>query len=197
LEKIILASKSPRRCELLQNIGLEFEIIPDDSPEIFRENLSPEELCMAIAKDKGDNVYRDNNLNEELVISADTIVVIDGTVLGKPKDRKDAVRMIKLLSGREHSVFTALYIRKGEITSLTSTETKVRFKELTEEEILWYVSTGECDDKAGAYGIQNLGSLLIEGINGDYFNVVGLPICTLGNILKSKFNFVFNTKTEV
>jgi len=197
LEKIILASKSPRRCELLQNIGLEFEIIPDDSPEMFRENLSPEELCMAIAKDKGDNVYRDNNLNEELVISADTIVVIDGTVLGKPKDRKDAVRMIKLLSGREHSVFTALYIRKGEITSLTSTETKVRFKELTEEEILWYVFTGECDDKAGAYGIQNLGSLLIEGINGDYFNVVGLPICTLGNILKSKFNFVFNTKTEV
>lgn len=197
MEKIILASKSPRRCELLQNIGLEFEIIPDDSPEIFRENLSPEELCMAIAKDKGDNVYRDNNLNEELVISADTIVVIDGTVLGKPKDRDDAHRMLKLLSGREHSVFTALYIKKGEITSLTSTETKVRFKELTEEEILWYVSTGECDDKAGAYGIQNLGSLLIEGINGDYFNVVGLPICTLGNILKSKFNFVFNTKTEV
>lgn len=197
MEKIILASKSPRRCELLQNIGLEFEIIPDDSPEIFRENLSPEELCMAIAKDKGDNVYRDNNLNEELVISADTIVVIDGTVLGKPKDRDDAVRMLNLLSGREHSVFTALYIRQGESTSLTSTETKVRFKELTEEEILWYVSTGECDDKAGAYGIQNLGSLLIEGINGDYFNVVGLPICTLGNILKSKFNFVFNTKTEV
>ncbi len=197
MEKIILASKSPRRCELLQNIGLEFEIIPDDSPEIFRENLSPEELCMAIAKDKGDNVYRDNNLNEELVISADTIVVIDGTVLGKPKNSEDAVRMLKLLSGREHSVFTALYIRKGVITSLTSTETKVRFKELTEEEILWYVSTGECDDKAGAYGIQNLGSLLIEGINGDYFNVVGLPICTLGNILKSKFNFVFNTKTEV
>ncbi|MBO5504983.1 MAG: septum formation protein Maf [Clostridia bacterium] len=197
MEKIILASKSPRRCELLQNIGLEFEIIPDDSPEIFRENLSPEELCMAIAKDKGDNVYRDNNLNEELVISADTIVVIDGTVLGKPKDRDDAHRMLKHLSGREHSVFTALYIRKGQITSLTSTETKVRFKELTEEEILWYVSTGESDDKAGAYGIQNLGSLLIEGINGDYFNVVGLPICTLGNILKSKFNFVFNTKTEV
>ena len=197
MEKIILASKSPRRCELLQNIGLEFEIIPDDSPEIFRENLSPEELCMAIAKDKGDNVYRDNNLNEELVISADTIVVIDGTVLGKPKDRDDAVRMLNLLSGREHSVFTALYIRQGERTSLTSTETKVRFKKLTEEEILWYVSTGECDDKAGAYGIQNLGSLLIEGINGDYFNVVGLPICTLGNILKSKFNFVFNTKTEV
>jgi len=197
LEKIILASKSPRRCELLQNIGLEFEIIPDDSPEIFRENLSPEELCMAIAKDKGDNVYRDNNLNEELVISADTIVVIDGTVLGKPKNSEDAVRMLNLLSGREHSVFTALYIRQGERTSLTSTETKVRFKKLTEEEILWYVSTGECDDKAGAYGIQNLGSLLIEGINGDYFNVVGLPICTLGNILKSKFNFVFNTKTEV
>lgn len=197
MEKIILASKSPRRCELLQNIGLEFEIIPDDSPEIFRENLSPEELCMAIAKDKGDNVYRDNNLTNELVISADTIVVIDGAVLGKPKDRDDAHRMLKLLSGREHSVFTALYIKKGEITSLTSTETKVRFKELTEEEILWYVSTGECDDKAGAYGIQNLGSLLIEGINGDYFNVVGLPICTLGNILKSKFNFVFNTKTEV
>ena len=197
MEKIILASKSPRRCELLQNIGLEFEIIPDDSPEIFRENLSPEELCMAIAKDKGDNVYRDNNLNEELVISADTIVVIDGTVLGKPKDRDDAHRMLKLLSGREHSVFTALYIRKGEITSLTSTETKVKFKELTKEEIEWYVSTGECDDKAGAYGIQNLGSLLIEGIYGDYFNVVGLPICTLGNILKSKFNFVFNTKTEV
>ena len=197
MEKIILASKSPRRCELLQNIGLEFEIIPDDSPEIFRENLSPEELCMAIAKDKGDNVYRDNNLNEELVISADTIVVIDGTVLGKPKNSEDAVRMLNLLSGREHSVFTALYIRQGERTSLTSTETKVRFKKLTEEEILWYVSTGECDDKAGAYGIQNLGSLLIEGINGDYFNVVGLPICTLGNILKSKFNFVFNTKTEV
>ncbi len=197
MEKIILASKSPRRCELLQNIGLEFAIIPDDSPEIFRENLSPEELCMAIAKDKGDNVYRDNNLKDELVISADTIVVIDGTVLGKPKNREDAYRMLKLLSGREHSVFTALYIRKGKITSLTSTETKVRFKELTEEEILWYVSTGECDDKAGAYGIQNLGSLLIEGINGDYFNVVGLPICTLGNILKSKFNFVFNTKTEV
>jgi len=197
LEKIILASKSPRRCELLQNIGLEFEIIPDDSPEMFRENLSPEELCMAIAKDKGDNVYRDNNLNEELVISADTIVVIDGTVLGKPKNSEDAVRMLNLLSGREHSVFTALYIRQGERTSLTSTETKVRFKKLTEEEILWYVSTGECDDKAGAYGIQNLGSLLIEGINGDYFNVVGLPICTLGNILKSKFNFVFNTKTEV
>ncbi len=197
MEKIILASKSPRRCELLQNIGLKFEIIPDDSPEIFRENLSPKELCMAIARDKGDNVYRDNNLTDELVISADTIVVIDDMVLGKPKDRDDAVRMLNLLSGREHSVYTALYIRKGEVTSLTSTETKVRFKKLTQEEIMWYVATGESDDKAGAYGIQNLGSLLIEGINGDYFNVVGLPVCTLCNILKSKFNFVINTKTEV
>ncbi len=191
MEKIILASKSPRRCELLRNIGLEFEIIPDDSPEVFRDYLTPEELCMAIAKDKGDNVYRDNKLTDELVISADTIVVIDGIVLGKPKDREDAYRMLSLLSGREHSVFTGLYVKKGEITSLTGTETKVKFKELDHEEIEWYISTGETSDKAGAYGIQNLGSLLIEGIKGDYFNVVGLPVCTLGNILKSKFNFVF------
>ena len=117
------------------------------------------------------------------MIAADTIVVIDREILGKPVDREDAVRMLKVLEGREHEVLTGLSVRVGERVRTHIERTRVRFRALSDEEIGEYVLTGECDDKAGGYAVQGRGSLLIEGITGDYFNVVGLPVCRLGLML--------------
>ena len=119
----------------------------------------------------------------DVIISADTVVVIDGEILGKPSDRRDAVRMLRKLSGREHEVITGLAVH-GRTVHAKAVHTLVKFRKLTDNEISAYVMTGECDDKAGAYAVQGKGSLLIEGISGDYYNVVGLPLCTLCEILR-------------
>lgn len=179
--KIILASGSPRRRELLSSLGLTFEVYRPDVDESHSESEEPGELCGRLSRLKaraGAKAFPD-----AVVIAADTIVVIDGQVLGKPADREDAVRMLSELSGREHEVLTGLSVcLNGEVRTHVE-RTRVRFRALSEEEVLAYAASGEGDDKAGAYAVQGKGALLVEGIDGDYFNVVGLPVCSLGMML--------------
>lgn len=180
---IILASGSPRRRELLSSIGIEFEVYRSDADESKIPGESPSELCRRLAglkAEAGALAFPD-----DVVIAADTIVVIDGEILGKPSDRDDAVRMLRLLSGREHEVITGLAVYSDGEMRVADVHTLVKFRELTDDEITEYVATGECDDKAGAYAVQGRGALLVEGVVGDYFNVVGLPLCTLGKMLAS------------
>ena len=181
--RIILASGSPRRRELLSSLGLTFEVYKPDVDESHLPDEDPAELCARLSRLKAR--VGAERFSDAVVIAADTIVVIDGQVLGKPIDREDAVRMLNMLQGREHEVLTGLSVCLGAGKRvLTHVErTLVRFRTLSREDIAAYVLTGECDDKAGAYAVQGKGSLLVEGITGDYFNVVGLPVCRLGLML--------------
>ena len=184
---IILASGSPRRSEILKNINLKFDIIKSKVDEIIIEGESPENLAMRLAYEKAKDVANTNK--ESIVIGADTIVVLDGKVLGKPSSKEEAKRMIRSLSGREHEVITGISFIKisEEIEVKDYCTSYVKFKELSEEEIEDYVSTGESMDKAGAYGIQGFGSLFVEYIKGDYFNIVGLPVYLVGKIMRENF----------
>ena len=179
---IILASKSPRRKELLSLITRDFEVIPAVGEEIADRSLPPSEYVAELARHKAEEVAR--SYPDDIVIGADTIVSVNGEILGKPKDEADAKRMLKILSGCEHSVFTGMCIKRGNENNAFCEETKVRFFELTEQELNEYTSTGEPFDKAGAYGIQGLGALLVSGITGDYYNVMGLPVGKLARELK-------------
>ncbi|MGM9522452.1 MAG: Maf family protein [Oscillospiraceae bacterium] len=182
--KIVLASASPRRRELLREMGLEsFEICPSSHEEAPAPGLTPRDTVAYIAEGKAREVLR-NYGPDDIIIAADTLVYLDGAPLGKPKDKADAARMLSMLSGREHQVLTGLAVSRGEKLLKYAESTDVRFRPLTQDEIHWYVNSGEPMDKAGAYGIQGLGRLLIEGINGDYFNVVGLPVCRLCLMLR-------------
>ena len=179
---IILASGSPRRKELLKLITEDFEIIPAKGEEKADESLPPEEYVMCLAEHKAAEIARSHK--EAVVIGADTVVYADGRILGKPEDRDDAYSMLALLSGRTHSVFTGVCIFRGDEKQLFAQETKVTFFELTDSEINAYIDTGEPMDKAGAYGIQEKGALIVSGINGDYYNVMGLPVGKLNAVLK-------------
>ncbi len=174
--RIVLASASPRRRELLGVMGLkDFEIMTAPGEETDFNHLPPMERVEAIALDKARRSAAAAG-DDALVISADTLVFVDGAALGKPRDKEDAVKMLSSLSGREHYVATGVaMIYKGE-ELLDARLTTVRFAKLTPAQIEAYVATNEPMDKAGAYGIQGRGSVLIEGIEGDYFNVMGLPI---------------------
>lgn len=174
---IILASASPRRLELMRLISEQFEVIPADVEEILPDDISALKAAEYLAKLKAESVAADNPT--ALVIGCDTAVIIDDEVLGKPKDKDDAFSMLKKLSGREHSVVTGCALCYGGKTISFSEETKVIFYELTDKEILDYISTKECNDKAGSYGIQGRGALLVKSIVGDYFNVVGMPVSRL------------------
>lgn len=181
--RIILASGSPRRRELLSSLGLAFEVYKPDVDESHLEDESPEDMCCRLSILKayaGAKIFPD-----ALVIAADTIVVIDGAILGKPIDRADAVRMLKVLQGREHEVLTGLSVCMGEEIRTHVEHTRVKFRTLSDAEIEAYAASGECDDKAGAYAVQGKGALLVERIEGDYFNVVGLPVCRLGIMLNA------------
>ena len=180
--KIILASGSPRRCELLKSLGLDFEIIKPDVDESILKNELPEKLCVRLAELKAGAIASVHK--NSLVIAADTVVVIDDKILGKPKNRDEAFSMLKILQGREHRVLTgiALALNGNLISDFESSS--VKFRPLSDNEIRAYILTGESDDKAGAYAIQGKGALLVEQINGDYFNVVGLPLCKLGFMLE-------------
>ncbi|MEG0050556.1 MAG: Maf family protein [Terrisporobacter sp.] len=185
---MILASKSPRRREILENTKVKFSIQDSQIDEVMIENEPPKETVMRLAYEKALKVANDNK--DALVIGADTIVVIDDTILGKPKDEAEAYNMIKLLSGKTHNVITGfalinLSLDKKVIDYELST---VTFKELSEESIKDYIKTNESLDKAGAYGIQGYGSLLVKEIQGDYFNIVGLPISKISNALKEIFD---------
>ena len=180
---VILASQSPRRRELLGRMGFRnFLIRPARGEEIFDPSLTPEQLVEALSRRKAEEVAAGSG-PEDIVIAADTVVSVDGRVLGKPRDREDAAQMLAALSGREHMVYTGVTVRRGAQAVTEHEATAVRFRALTGEEIRRYIATGEPMDKAGAYGIQGYGCLLVEGISGDYFNVVDLPVCRLGRIL--------------
>lgn len=178
---IILASQSPRRRELMALTDLEFIVKPSDADENVTQNLSPKETVEFLSLKKALALKNEN----DIIIGADTVVSIDGKILGKPKDEKDAYNMLKILSGRTHSVYTGVTVIKNERTETFSCETKVTFYPISDEEIKDYVKTGEPLDKAGAYGIQLKGGLFVEKIEGDYNNVVGLPIARLLKILKT------------
>ena len=194
MKKIILASGSPRRKELLENLGIKFEILPDNTPEPVLENISPQDAVMTLAKFKGDNVVSVIGKSEDcIIISADTVVAVDDRILGKPRTKEDAFEMLSSLSGRCHSVYTGVYLREnpgGKSVNFYE-KTEVFFKNLDIKEIKDYINTGEPMDKAGAYGIQTLGAAFVEKICGDYFNVVGLPLCSLAKALKEKFDITF------
>ncbi len=188
--KIILASKSPRRKELLEGLIPEFEVRPDNSPEVVEEGLAPEETVKRLALQKAENTAKISEDNA-LIIAADTIVFIDGKILGKPKDEADAAAMLRTLSGREHHVCTgyAVIDNKTKRTFCSFERTAVHFRPLTTGEIERYIATNEPMDKAGAYGVQGKGAIFVDYIKGDYFNVVGLPVSALSMVLKNQFDF--------
>ena len=190
MKEIVLASKSPRRKELLKRFIESFEIICDDSEEVSIQGEKPFDMVMRLAGEKVSNVSKLTD-KDCLIIGADTVVVLDEKVLGKPSDMEEAFDMLYSLSGREHSVYTGIAVMDTETGKCVTDfeETKVKFRTLCIEEIKKYIDSGEPMDKAGAYGIQDLGALLVEGISGDYFNVVGLPLCKLNNLLKKEFSF--------
>jgi septum formation protein len=174
MQTLILASSSPRRKELLENLQLSFEVSGSDVDESFSEEWTPEEIVMNLAQRKSKHIAEQNL--SAYVIGSDTVVVIDGQVLGKPKNHSEAIQMLKRLSGRTHSVYTGVSIYAPDRHVEFYEKTDVVFWELTDDEINGYVNTGEPFDKAGAYGIQGFGSMLVKKIDGDYFSVVGLPV---------------------
>jgi septum formation protein len=194
MSNIILASQSPRRQDLLNQVGIDFKVICSNCDESYPDYLTPEQVVMALSGKKADSVFdkiiSEGDLTDDFaVIAADTIVALGDKVLGKPKDKEDAFNMLKALSGKKHSVYTGvtiLYAAKGKISmdSLLS-KADVSFYPLTEDEINDYISTGEPMDKAGAYGIQGMGAALVEGISGDFYTIVGLPVARVYHSLKS------------
>ena len=182
MKKIILASASPRRRELLTVAGVEFDVLVSDADETVPEGTAPKDAAMMTAEKKALAVAE--KCPDSVVIGADTIVVIDDMILGKPKDEADAMAMLRTLSGREHQVITGVCLTDGEKTKCFAQVSKVRFYDLTDEEIASYVATEEPMDKAGSYGIQGKGCVLVEGIEGDYFNIVGLPVAETVRALK-------------
>jgi septum formation protein len=180
---LILASASPRRYELLKQVGLDFDVIPSRIEEDYIKGESPREHVLRLAGVKAVDVG--NQHPDRWVIAADTIVYIDHSILGKPKGREEAKKMLRLLSGKEHQVLTGFSVKhvkqgKGDWEAV---QTVVKVKRLTQSEIDWYIQTGEPFDKAGGYAIQGIGSFMIESIKGSYTNVVGLPICELIQML--------------
>ena len=182
--KLVLASRSPRRYELLKQMGLDFDVVPSCIEEGgLLPGEAPREHVLRLSEAKARDVGM--HYPDAWVIGADTIVFVDGTVLGKPKNREEAMEMLRQLSGKEHSVLTGFsvnHIGRGK-RDQEAVQTSVKVKPLTEAEIKWYVGTGEPFDKAGAYAIQGMGAFMIESIRGSYTNVVGLPVCELIQML--------------
>jgi septum formation protein len=185
---IVLASASPRRKEILENYNVKFNIIKSEIDEVILGHESPVQAVVRLALEKGMDVASKNQ--GDLVIAADTIVVLDDTILGKPKDESDAYKTLNSLSGREHQVVTGISLinlaeNKKVVDYVVS---KVKFKHLSNKVISDYLKTGEFQDKAGAYGVQGYGALLVDEIKGDYFNIVGLPISKLSDLLIKYFD---------
>lgn len=182
-EKFILASSSPRRRELLRQIGLDFDVVPSEVEEDFIDGESPRDHVLRLAEVK---VHRVGEMYpRRWVIGADTVVSIDGLILGKPQTDREAYEMLTLLSGREHLVVTGVSVwqQVKDQGKAIAVETSVRFKTLSSQEMKWYIRTGEPFDKAGGYAIQGRGAFMVQRIEGSYTNVVGLPLCELMEIL--------------
>ena len=177
MSKIFLASASPRRKELMELAGYDFEVICADIVEVVPEEAMPQEVVMSLALQKAQAVAAEHK--EAVVIGSDTVVALDGKILGKPHSEQEACEMLRSLSGRTHKVFTGVAIVCGGKVKNFFDETDVEFYSLSDDEIKKYVATGEPTDKAGAYGIQGKGSVLVKRINGDFFSVMGLPIAKL------------------
>lgn len=182
MTKLILASKSPRREELLKKITEDFEIIVSDVDEILPADIKPEEAPVYLAALKANAVAKQHPGN--IVIGADTVVILEGDILGKPKNEDDAFLMLKSLSGKTHTVITGCCITDGVREQRFSDSTEVTFYVLSDREIRDYIATGDPMDKAGSYGIQEKGTLFVKGIRGDFFNVMGLPVAMLYREIK-------------
>ena len=184
MAKIILASGSPRRQELLGRMGItEFDIRVPEVEESCPENLSPEEIVKFISREKSDGAAA-LCTDEEIIITADTMVFLDEKRLGKPHDEDEALKMLTMLAGRHHTVCTGVTVRRGAKSVTRAQKTDVYFRPATEKELRAYIRTGEPMDKAGAYGVQGKGALLVERIDGDFFNVMGLPVGLLADMLR-------------
>jgi len=193
MKKFILASASPRRKELLEQIGLDFDILVSDADEEQIEknlpiNIYVEELALLKGAAAAESL-RKLGAKNNIIISADTVVVYKDKILGKPKDKNDAFKMLEMLSGNEHEVYTGISIMRlsDGFTVADFVKTTVKFNDLTSEKINNYINTGEPMDKAGAYGIQGLGVMLVDKIDGDYSNVVGLPLSKVVKMLENDF----------
>ena len=182
--RIILASGSPRRRELLEMLKVKnLEIIPALGEEKAAAGLAPDALVSQLSLHKAAEVAQKHGDGDSITIGADTVVSLDGKILGKPKTARDAFDMLRSLSGRSHCVYTGVTVICGDRVTSRVEESRVRFRELSDREIDAYIATGEPMDKAGAYGAQGFASLFVEGIDGDFFNVMGLPLCALGKML--------------
>ncbi len=179
--QLILASQSPRRKELLGLFHIPFQIRVADIDESMDPGKPAAEEVARVSRAKAMAVAHDP---ADVVVAADTIVVCGGEVLGKPRDEQDAYRMLRLLSGRDHQVMTGMTVLRGDTTLTTTEITDIHFRELSDREIRRYIATGEPMDKAGSYGIQGGAALFAEKLCGDYYNVMGLPVCRLGQLLK-------------
>ena len=196
--RIVLASKSPRRREILSMLGVRFDIVTADTDE-HSTLTDPTSLVEELALRKGRAVKellaaRGEWNDDTLIIASDTVVATQSQILGKPEDEADAARMLRALQGSTHHVISGIALLKGEGEITDHDKTAVHFASMTEEEILWYAKSGEPLDKAGAYAVQGLASLFIKGLSGDYFNVVGLPVYRLNLLAK---NFVGKALTEL
>ena len=182
---VVLASNSPRRKELLTGLGMPFEVrVMDGIDESYPEDLPVSKVALYIAGKKAD-AYREKMADDELIITADTVVIVDDEILGKPHDKDDAIRMLKLISGRTHQVTTGVCLLSKKQESRFSVTTDVTFKALSDDEINYYIDTYQPFDKAGAYGIQEwIGYIGVTGLNGSYYNVMGLPVQRIYTELK-------------
>jgi septum formation protein len=190
MHNLILASSSPRRKELLENLQLQFITSSSEVDESFEPGLPPEKVVVELAQRKATAVFRE--YPDSYVIGSDTIVSADGKILGKPKDKAEAFQMLRQLSGKSHNVYTGVSIIAPEKSVAFYEKTEVIFWELSDEEINWYVQSGEPFDKAGSYGIQGLGSMFVKQISGDYFAVVGLPVSrTIRELKKAGFQLPY------
>ena len=183
-KRLILASGSPRRRELLDKFGISYEILPAQDEESAPAELTPGERVKVLAAHKAAEVARRVNDPAAVILAADTLVELDGQVLGKPGTPKRAAEMLHALSDRAHRVWSGVCVREGEKVLTESECTLVHFRTLSDAEIETYIQTGEPLDKAGAYGYQGLASLFVERIEGDFFNVMGLPVCRTGRMLR-------------
>jgi septum formation protein len=181
--RLILASASPRRAELLRQAGFDFDVDPADLDESVLPNEAAEAYVLRVAREKARHVAA-RQPSDAVVLGADTTVVVDGEILGKPADRDDAARMLRRLSGREHAVVTGVVVLASGIERSDVVTTRVRMIALGDDQIKWYVATGEPDGKAGAYAIQGRAARFIDRIDGSWSNVVGLPIAAVARLLE-------------
>lgn len=185
MKKIILASGSPRRRDLLSMMGWSFDIVVSSVEEEVIKGELPEDTVCRLAEEKALDVQGGIDSREDsFIIGADTIVVLDGCVLGKPSSLEDSLYMIRKLNGREHVVYTGLTVLNGKERVTSFEKTIVCFKKMSEADLLAYVKTEEGMDKAGAYALQGVGAIMVKAIKGDYYNVVGLPLCRLASVMQ-------------